>query len=178
MDALENIHSRRSVRHFFNYPVPTDKVYAILEAAHAAPSSGNLDSWEFLVVDDEKKILEISSACNTQFWISDAPMVIIVLSDTDRVKRIYGNRGEFYSIQNSSAAVQNLLLAANAVGLGACWVGAFQEKEIKCALEIPDNRDVHAVIVVGDKAADPPKPKRKEVEYKCFFNKYGKRKTD
>ena len=175
MDVIEGIHSRRSVRHYFNYPVPKDKVYALLEAAHAAPAAGNLDNWEFLIVEDEKKILEMSAACNGQFWISDAPMLIVMLSNTERVKKVYGKRGEFYAVQNTAAAIQNLLLAANALDLGACWVGAFQEREVKDVLSIPDDRDVHAVIVVGDKAAHPPKPLRKEVEYKCHFDKYGKR---
>lgn len=175
MEFFDVVRERRSVRTFLDLPVDKDSIYKILDSANQAPSSGNLDNWQFIVVEAEKDRFELASACHGQFWIKEAPVHIIVLSDTERVKRVYGNRGEFFAIQNVSAAIQNMLLACEDLDLAACWVGSFDEKWIKRAFSVPDNIDVHAVIVLGPKGAKPPKPKRSDVSSKVYFERYGKK---
>jgi len=174
MEVFDAILKRRSVRKFFSYPIEKEDIFKLLEAADQAPSSGNLDNWQFIVVTDEKTRLELANACNGQFWMSSAPLHIAILSDTKRVTRVYGERGKMYALQNTAAAIENMLLAVEDLGLGACWVGAFHEPSVKEVLKIPDNIDVHAVIAIGPRAVEPPKPKRYDLSAKTFFEEYGK----
>ncbi len=175
MEFFDVIHNRRSVRRFLSYPVDKNDVYKLIDAANQAPSSGNIDNWQFVIVEDEHTRIELASAAHAQFWISEAPLVIVVLSETERVRRVYGDKGNFYAIQNVASAIENMLLAAEDMDIGACWVGSFDEKWVKRVLLIPDAIDVHALIVLGPKGEKPPKPKRTLVDVKVFFERYGKR---
>ncbi len=174
MDAFECLHGRRSIRDFLSVPVSDESLFEILNAAHSAPCAGNIDNWQFIIVTDEKTRLELASACNSQFWVGEAPVLVVVCSDTNRVRRIFGSRAEFYAVQNTSSAIENMLLAAFALGLGSCWIGSFHEQTIKDLLKIPDNIDIHAVIAIGNTAIAPPKPKKPSLEFKTFFEEYGK----
>lgn len=140
MDIFECIEKRRSVRNFNpNRHVEWDKVGQIIEAGIMAPSSGNLQNWKFVVVEDKNHKHQVANACLQQFWIEKAQYIIIVVGLEDRAKRFYGIRGErFYSIQNCAACIQNMLLAAHSLGLGACWVGAFDEVAIRKNRRNPD----------------------------------------
>ncbi len=138
MDVFECISDRRSIRKFLDVPVEWEKIGAIINAGMLAPSSGNIQNWRFIVVRDEAKKERISEASLKQSWISSAPVVIVVCSEMKKIRQFYGVRGErLYAVQNCAAAVQNMLLAAHSLGLGACWVGAFDENEISRILDIP-----------------------------------------
>lgn len=168
---LEVIKTRRSIRKYKNIKVDLEKINLILEAGRWAPSSGNLQNWYFIVVQDKKKINKIAEYC-MQPWISTAPLVIVVCSDTERVVDWYGERGRFYSIQNIAAAVQNMLLQAHSIGLGSCWIGAFNEEKIKELLKIPKNIEVHAIITLGY-PDESPESERKPLEDIVFFEEWG-----
>lgn len=174
METIECIKSRRSVRKFKKKEIENEKLIKILEAAIHAPSSGNLQNWEFIIIKDEENKKRIAKAALNQNFISEASIVIIACSNDDKMI-FYGRRGkELYAIQNVSAAIQNILLAANDLGIGSCWVGAFNEKELKKILEIPENVRPLAIIPLGYPDETPEKPPRRALKQVLFEEKYGK----
>jgi len=168
-------HERRSVRNFFSYPVDDNLIHKIVIAGHEAPAAGNIVNWDLLVVQDKESRLKIASACDAQFWMSDAPVFIVVCSRTSDLERVYGSRGRLFAVQNSSAVIENMLLAAQELGLGSCWIGSFNERHVKELLSVPDKVDVHGIVVLGHTAVVPPAPKRDPVSNYLFFEKFGKK---
>lgn len=147
MDAIDCILSRRSVRKFKKDMIPEAEINLIVDCAKSAPSAGGLNSQNIVVVKDEKTKLALAQAALNQMFIAEAPVVFVVLVDEEKVMRYYGERGRFYAICDGSAATENILLAATALGLGSCWIGAFNEKEVKRILNT--NLRPIALIPVG-----------------------------
>ncbi|RJX20321.1 MAG: nitroreductase family protein [Ammonifex sp.] len=152
------IKERRSVRRFKKEPVSREVIENLLEAARWAPSGGNIQPWFFYVVGDQDKRACLAAASLNQRFIAEAPVVIVVCAEPSRSARIYGERGRYvYCIQDTAAAVQNILLAATAYGLGSCWVGAFDENQVRHCLGIPAERRPVALIPLGYPDIDPEK---------------------
>lgn len=161
MDLFEAIRKRHSVRSFLPDDVPQEQVETLLGCACAAPSAGNVQPWRFLVVRDPSLRRSLARAALGQAFVAEAPVVIVVCADLQAHARAYGRRGvELYAIQDTAAAVQNILLAATALGLGTCWVGAFHEEEVSRALGLPGHWRPLALVPVGRPArpgSQPPK---------------------
>ncbi|MCD6547337.1 MAG: nitroreductase family protein [Nanoarchaeota archaeon] len=175
MDVFEAIFFRRSIRKFIDKPVEEEKIARILDAARWAPSIGNLQECEFIIVDDLGKKIQLSEAALGQYWISQASVVIVVLTKNDRVSRLYGKKADDFVKYDAAAAIQNMLLAAHALGLGACWVSVFEEEAVERILNIPSELDVHALIPIGYPAEKPNPPHRRGIEFITYFNEYGNR---
>ncbi len=162
LEFFEVLKLRRSTRAFTDEAVTDDEIVKLLEAARLAPSAGNVQPWFFVVVRDAETKRRICEAALNQSFIEKAPVVIVVCADPEKSKQRYGGRGEtLFCVQDSAAAVQNLLLAAVDLGLGACWVGAFSEDMVKAALRIPENLRPVAVVPVGRPAEMPSLPRRR-----------------
>lgn len=161
MDIFECIKGRRSVRAFTSDPVREEDLKKILEAAIHAPSAGNLQSWEFVMVRDKDRKLQLAKAALNQTFIAEAPVVIVVCANLARSGRIYGERGRtLYCIQDTAAATQNILLTAYALGYGTCWVGAFREEDLRKILKLPSDVRPVAIIPIGRPAESPaPRPR-------------------
>jgi len=173
MDLFEAIKGRRSIRRFLKKDVPEEHLNKILEAAIWAPSAGNLQPWEFIVIRDERTKREVARAALGQMWIADAPVVIVVCANEPRSARYYGERGRrLYCIQDTAAATQNMLLAAHALGYGTCWVGAFLENEVKKVLEIPDHVRPVAIIPIGVPGEKPSPRPRIPLDEVVHYEKY------
>ncbi len=165
METLECIKTRRSIRSYRSDPVSNDAIKKILEAAIHAPSSGNVQDWEFVIVTDPDIKKNLYEASYNQEFVLQAPMIIVVCSDLRRVENAYGMRGvELYSIQNTAAAIQNLMLAAWDLGIGSCWIGAFNESKVKNILGLPEYVRPMALITLGYPAETPQKPNRWNLE--------------
>lgn len=150
MDLLEAIKKRRSVRKYTGDPVTDDEVRGLLEAAIAAPSAGNAQPWRFILVRDRGLQEKLVQAAHGQRFIAEAPVVIAVCADLTRARRAYGDRGaNLYCLQDTAAAIQNMLLAATARGLGTCWIGAFDEGRASEVLKLPVGLRPVAMIPVG-----------------------------
>jgi nitroreductase len=150
LDVFEAIKSRRSVRAFSEERVSDKDLWKLLNAARMAPSAGNIQPWSFVVVRTSQIKRRLAEAALNQHFIEEAPVVVVACADEERSKQGYGSRGEhLYCIQDTAAAVQNILLAAVALGLGACWVGAFHENEVRDALNIPAGLRPVAIVPVG-----------------------------
>ena len=164
-DLFSLIKNRYSTRRFKPDPVSPEIIEKLLEAACWAPSAGNLQPWFFYVVGKQKDKEMLATAALNQHFVAQAPICIVVCAEPERSARVYGNRGRYlYCYQDTAAAAQNILLAAVDFGLGACWVGAFREEEVKRCLSTPAGRVPVAIIPVGY-AADGPghRPRRREI---------------
>jgi len=163
LNIFDLFKSRRSIRSFKSEDVPDEYIKKILEAARWAPSAGNIQPWEFIIVKNPETKREIARAALNQTFIEEAPIVIVVCADESRSSWAYGSRGaNLYCIQDTAAATENMLLAACALGLGACWVGAFREDEVKRVLKIPRGLRPVAIVPMGYPAERPnPPPKRR-----------------
>jgi len=162
MDVFEAIKSRRSVRAFTNEPVSDEEIMKLIEAARCAPSAGNIQPWEFVIIRDAETKRKLSEAALDQTFIEEAPVVVVVCANQTLSSRGYGSRGvNLYCLQDTAAATQNLLLAAQALGLATCWVGAFHEEEATKTLNTPSNVRPVAIVPVGHPAEKPtPRSKR------------------
>lgn len=165
MEVIEAIKTRASIRDYRTTPVPDSLVKEILEAAIQAPSAGNVGDWEFIVVKNAKTKQELAEAAFNQEFVAKAPLVIVVCSNLDRISATYGSRGvSLYSIQDTSAAIENLMLAAWSMGLGSCWIGAFNEERVRDSLILPTNVRPMAIITLGYPLSIPTKPGRRDLK--------------
>lgn len=170
MEFYEVIERRSSTRDFTSENVGEQVVSRLLEAACKAPTAGNLQPWRFFVARDPGVRRRLTDAAFGQPYVSGAPVVIVVCADLDVCAHGYGSRGEnLYSIQDTAAAVENILLSAVAEGLGACWVGAFDEEAAKGVLGLPPGIRPLAMVPVGHPARQARKTGREPFEK---FTKY------
>lgn len=150
METLEAIKIRQSVRSYQDKPLPWDDVIKVLDAGRLAPSAGNLQNWKFVVVLDKAKRDEVAEACIQQYWMATAPVQIVICSEPAKAERYYGVRGDrLYSIQNCAAAAENMIIAASSLGLGTCWIGAFDEDMIKRLFGIPPEARPQIILTLG-----------------------------
>ncbi len=183
---LDLLFSRRSIRKYRSKPVPEESIRRILEAAHAAPSAHNTQPWRFVVLqnaDIRRSLAEhMAGAYATDALadgqtpdairarnersvarISNAPLAILALMDESCLPADAGRRAEgerLLLIQSVAAAVQNLLLAVHAEGLGACWIcaPAFCPQAVRESLRLPENWIAQALILVGYPDEEPRRP--------------------
>jgi nitroreductase len=170
-DILELIQTRRTIKKFLPKYVSNEMLYKIIDAGRHAPSSGNLQNWKFIVVNDLDLKFKIAQACYDQLEVAEAANLIVVCAEPEKVERYYGLRGErLYSVQNCAAAIQNMILEAHSLGLGTRWIGAFEEEEVKSLCDIPENVRPQAIIAVGYAKEVPEKPPKYPLESVIFFN--------
>ena len=161
MDVYEAAKTRRSIRKYKENPLAWDDVAKVLDSGKYAPSAGNLQNFKFIVVLDQEKREKISEACLQQYWMIKAPVHIVICSEPEKAERFYGVRGErLYSIQNCAAAAENMVLAAHSLGLGTCWVGAFDEDMVKRILGIPAEARPQIILTLGYPDEEPEEPIR------------------
>ncbi len=162
MEFFETVEKRHSVRDFdAAREVAQDLVEEMLRCACLAPSAGNVQPWRFHVVRDPGVKGALARAALGQACVAGAPVVIVVGADLEAHAASYGRRGvELYSIQDTAAAVENMLLAAASLGLGACWVGAFREEEAARALGLPPDVRPLAIVPVGYAARSGSRPRK------------------
>src|SRR3989338_11309923 len=112
MGVFDCIRTRRSVRKYKDRQVPWDNIVEILQAAKFAPFAGNIMNCKLIVVKNDEKRKAISEASSQQYWMQDAPIHIVVVSEPEKMERQYGTRGiRLYAIQGIAAAIENMLLA-------------------------------------------------------------------
>jgi nitroreductase len=187
MEFFEVISKRKSYRNFSSQPVEQEKILKVLEAARLAPSWQNRQCWRFIVVQNKDKINKIGRlnpfTLNINFFLRKVPVIIVACANP----KDSGERdGKDYYLVDTAIAMQHLILAATDLGLATCWIGAFDEKMIKHALEIPDEIRVVALTPLGyaaekqnivDKVSKfvAKGAKRKPLEDIAFFNKWNKK---
>jgi nitroreductase len=149
MELSEAISKRRSIRNFKNQPLPEGTVEKLIESARKAPSAGNLQPWEFVIVSHPENKTKLFYAATAQTQMTMASVVIVVCVN-QHVAQQYGSRGvNLYCILDISAAIENLMLTAASLGLGTCWIGAFHEEEVAKIVKAPEGLRPVAMVTVG-----------------------------
>ncbi|MGQ9587941.1 MAG: nitroreductase family protein [Thermoplasmata archaeon] len=165
MDTEECIEGRTSIRAFKPDPVDDPVVDEALRMANLAPSAGNLQARDFVVVRNVhiKKLL--MEAAYGQDFVRTAPVVVVVCANLERIKH-YGDRGRtLYCLQDAAAAIENMLLYLHSRGLGAVWVGAFDERKAAEALGLPDHARPVAIVPIGHPAEKGVRRRRLPMEH-------------
>lgn len=141
MDILDTIRKRKSVRSYAQTPIPEEVLVKILEAARLAPSAGNLQPWHFIIVRDEDKRARIAKGCRYGRFLAESPVVIVACGDKKTSPRWYA--------VDTAVALEHLVLATTAIELGTCWVGGFNQEEIREMLKLPEKFEVVALMALG-----------------------------
>lgn len=170
MELKEAIKKRQSVRSFSSKEISKDVIMEILEYANLAPSAGNLQARDFVVVYDKDVKEKLSMAALGQEFVAEAPVDIVVCANLKRISP-YGSRGkELYCIQDASAAVEHILLLALEYGLDTCWVGAFDEIKVSEILGLPSYIRPVAIIPIGYANKKEKRTSRMEIDSLVHFN--------
>jgi nitroreductase len=166
-DIFECMRETHTVRQFREQEIEDATIARILEAASFAPSAGNLQPWFFYVVKNPKVRERLAEASYEQPQIVDAPVAIVIMADPSRSNERYGERGaQLYCLQDTAAAAENILLAAESLGLGTCWIGAFNEPKVQEIVEAPPRLRAVAIICLGysDEQVTMPKERLRVAE--------------
>jgi len=188
MDLFEAIKNRRSCRSFAADPVPSDAIEQLLEAAAWAPSPLNTQPWQFIVITDEAKKNEIfleadrcrKWAIEESGWtwlkgyplvfLKEAPVIIAVVGDPKKtgVDMFQEEGGVGYQLA-CAAAIQNLLLAAHALGLGTLWFTFFDKPHMREILNVPEGKTPVSLVCVGKASGELPSVPRKDAKAKTTY---------
>jgi nitroreductase len=164
--VLDLIKKRRSIRDYTHEPVSDAAVKTMLEAAMAAPSANNSQSWEFVVVRREDLRQQLAKMKTWSYMCAGASVVFAVCGN---------KRHSRYWVENTSAATENLLLAAASLNLGAVWIAVYPEQEyeeyVRNLLSIPDELHILCLVAVGHPAETKP-PRTQYDESKVHYDGY------
>lgn len=166
MDLFETVEKRRSIRKFRPKPIPDKDLKKILEAGRLAPSGGNRQPWSFIVVRKPETKKKLAAVANLQRFIADADTVLIALGDPAVSKSLYK--------QDPMIAIEHMVLASTALGYGTCWIGAFNENDVKEIAKVPENMTVIALLPIGVPDENPPPKPRRAFKEVFFKESYGK----
>jgi len=166
MEVMEAIKSRRSIRSYLDKPIEERKLAAVLEAGRLAPSASNRQEWRYVVVRDKSIRQSLSRAACGQSFVAEAPVVIVCCAETDEHRMACGQL--CYPI-DVAISVDHMTLKAVEEGLGTCWIGAFQEEEVKRILNIPKRIRVVALLPLGYPRTIPlPTMRRSSENIICY----------
>lgn len=165
MDTITAIMQRRSIRKYEPKPVPAEDLKMILEAGRQAPSGGNSQPWHFVVVQGDEQRRRLAEACSGQVWMADAGAIIVGLGKPSANE-------DGYSV-DVAIAMQNMVIAATALGYGTCWIGDFKEAQVKELLGIPDGLPIVALMPVGTPAEKPDARPRMAMSDFASAERYG-----
>lgn len=173
---LELILGRRSIRKYKSEPIPEEDIKLLLEAAMAAPSAVCKDPWRFIVIRNKESLRKIADILPNGKMIADAAVGIIVCGDINRAH----DKQLSYLLQDCSAAIENILIAAHALGLGACWLGVHPREQriegIRKIFRIPDDIIPVACIAIGVPGEEKP-PRTRYNEDFVFYERWGNKEV-
>lgn len=169
MNVFEAIKLRKSIRAFQDKPIEEEKLLRVLEAGRLAPSAKNRQEWRYVLVKEKELRKKLAVACNNQYFIAEAPVVIVGCAVMTDYVLTCGQPA--YTI-DVSISMDHMTLQAVEEGLGTCWIGAFREDEVKRLLDIPGEMRVVEVMPLGYPKFQPePKP-RMELKEFVSYDKY------
>jgi nitroreductase len=163
VDLFEGITKRRSIRKYVTLPVPEDKLQKVLEAAQKAPSAGNRQEYKFIIVRDEATRQRLVRAAADQGFLAEAGVVVVgCATNIDR---------KWHAV-DVAIAIDHMTLAAHALGLGTCWIGAFEEEAVKSILGIPEGVRAVMLMTLGLPAEEGRVRPRKSLEELVCYDKW------
>ena len=159
-DLLRLLKARSSVRDYTGEPLDPEDIDYILTCASTAPSAGNREAWDVVVVTDEDLRIGLAVAALEQMHIREAPAIFVVCANYVRSMSQYGERGILYALEDATIACTYMMLAAHARNLHSCWTGAFEENEVRELLGLPQHVRPVALLAVG-KGRPPLEPMKR-----------------
>jgi len=169
MSVMETIKARRSIRSYKDQPVEEEKLRTILEAGRLAPSANNAQDWKFVVVRDAATRQKLIQAAKNQAFVGEAPVVIAACGTAPTRVMSCGHQSCPVDL---AIAVDHMSLAATELGLGCCWVCAFDQEAAREVLGIPDSVSVVTLLPLGYAAAPGGNPRRKDFDEVVVFDKW------
>jgi len=173
--TIDAIKTRRSFRRYLKKDVDNAIIRELIEAASFAPSAHNFQPWEFIITKDQSKKEEIANASTYAKFLPDAPVAIIVCTRKGKTRKVDDKELlKHFSIQDSAAAIQNLMLAAHEKGLATCWIGDLQEDRLRGMFNIPEDIYPVAIIPLGypEPHVMPAVPKRRPIDEILHFEQF------
>ena len=171
--AINNIMTRTSIRQYTDEPVSKENIETMLRAGMAAPTAVNRQPWHFVVITSKEKLAELAGDGPRGGMLKKAALAIVVCGNMDKALQ---GQGQGFWIQDCSAATENILLAANALGLGAVWTGVYPDENraasVAKVLKLPQSFIPLCTIVIGH-PAEQPQPKDKWKPENVSYNEYG-----
>ena len=171
MDFFEVIKKRRSIRKYKPDPIPDTVLNKILDAGRIAPSAKNYQPWRFIVVKDPGIKKQIAIASRNQHFVGEGAVIVVGCALVDTAWGRMGGYMSSWSV-DLTIALDHIILAAANEGLGTCWIGAFDEAEVKKILHIPDPVRVLALTPIGYPDDIPPDRGRKSVDEVISYDTY------
>lgn len=173
MDFQGVIKTRRSVRVYDSRDVDKGKLNTILQCANRAPSAGNLQAFEIVVVRDAERRQALCRCALGQRQIAEAPVVLVFCTNPALASQKYGTRGEqLYAIQDASISCAHAQLAATSLGLASCWVGAFQERLVHRFVNAPTGVVPVALLTIGYASETPGATSRRSLSELVRWEKF------
>lgn len=148
-DFFTFLTGRSSIRAYRSDDVPEEIIGYLLECASTAPSAGNLESWDVVIVRDPELKQSLFRAAMSQVHVREAPVLLVICANYARSMSRYGERGILYALEDATIAGTYFLLACHAAGLASCWVGAFDDDEVRSALSLPYHIRPVAMLTLG-----------------------------
>jgi nitroreductase len=171
MEVLEAIRMRRSVRSYARRAIPEEVVAEMREALRAAPSACNIQPWHFIFVRDPQLRQQLGTAAHDQLWIAEAPIIVVACGWPRQAYPRMGGSGNSVDI-DVAIALDHLTLAAVSQGLGTCWIGSFDEDDVKRLMQLPPAGKIVAMTPLGFPARDdlihPLRPADRKPESELF----------
>lgn len=159
-DLYGFLESRASVREYDDAPVTEEEIGYILKCASTAPSAGNLEAWDVIIVRDDEIKQELSEAAFSQEHIEKSPVILVVCANYIRSMSRYGERGILYGLEDATIACTYMMLAAHAGNIRSCWTGAFDDDEVRGILGLPQHSRPIALLALGKGHLPAQKPGR------------------
>ena len=172
MDTIEALMKRRSCRAYKPGRVPDEHLSTILEAGRYAPSAGNTQPWRFVTARNPELKEEIAEACSEQYWMADADIILTGIGAPEESR---GHEDWKWYPVDVAIAMQNMILAATALGYGTCWIGAFDQQQVKQLLNIPPEMHIIALAPIGIPDDVHEAPPRKSWDVLFSGETYGSR---
>ncbi len=167
--VLEVIKKRKSIRSYLEKQIPRNVLLEILEAARKAPSASNRQPWKFIVVQDNKLKQQLMKASRNQRFVGEAP--IVIAGCATNISHIMPNSVHSFPV-DLSIALDHITLQAVDLGLGTCWIGAFDQERVKEILHIPKNVRVVCLMTLGYPAGNGLESSRKPLDDIICYNYY------
>ncbi len=174
MELFEAIKNRRSIRDYNKTkPVSKETIEKIVEAARWAPTAGNQQPIEVVVVFDQETREKLASLSGYAPYVKDSPVALVVCVNQKKYGKRYDKAGEFFKPMDASAAIQNMMLASYGLGLGTCWDSVLNKNAIRELLNIPEFVDPFSIIALGYPSKMPENPpKRRLLEEMIHWDTY------
>jgi nitroreductase len=172
LSVLEVIKARGSIRSYKDKPIPKQVLLDVLEAARMAQSAANRQPWEFIVVTDRAIRKKLVQAAGNQSFVGEAATVVVCLANPEESASVGPFEGFLIDL---AIAIENMVLTAWDLGIGSCWIGAYNEEKLKELLDVPRNLRVTSLLTLGypDEKAGPKY--RKDLDEVVHYQKYGRK---